>query len=79
MSLIADLWDGYVSLEGRKVDQRLDATAPAQEAWQNPPVYQQPQAQASQAVSTAGGFTTKQMMVGGGVVLALVGLVVVLR
>lgn len=77
MSLVEDLWNGYVLQESAKVQQRLGVTQTQQQDWANVPVSADPQARASDAQrQVANGISTRTMLIigglaGGGLVLYL--------
>lgn len=69
-NLIEDLWNGYVLQESYKVQQRLGGTAQQQQAWNTPPVPSNPQAKTTELQTKPGGLTSKQWLIGGGIVAA---------
>lgn len=77
MSLVEDLWNGYVLQESAKVQQRLGVTQTQQQDWQNVPVSADPQARAAQAQQQPpSSFSNRTLLIVGG--LAAGGLVLFL-
>jgi len=80
MSLVQDLWNGYVLQESIRVQRRLGVTQTQQQAYQVPPTPSNVQALPGTPGSTAGFvLDTRTMVIGGGLLTAAVVVYLVLK